>query len=164
MRNVVRSYYLFHHREHSDSLERSYELLARVAEQFSSGSRETFTAITAFLKERQETQQSLAAAEEGYRQSIDSFVRETDRITTLLSTAGGDFAGSLAASAQVMSDHRDGMEHFLALSRRFAAAAEDAPVAAVTRELQEFRRGVEELNLVVDSLVDVLEQRVERIS
>ncbi len=163
MRAVVRSFYLHHHPENSDSLERSYELLARVADQFSSRSGETFDGITAFLRDRQETQQSLAEAEEGYRQSIERFVQETDRLSTSLSGAGQQLAGHLVGTAEVVAAHRDEVEQFLTLSRRFAAAADDAPVAAITSELQEFRRGVAELNLVIDSLVDVLEQRVGQI-
>ena len=169
-RNMSRGSYLKHHGDESDELERTYELLAKTAQRFTAESSKTFERLDAFLAERAETTKALDEAEKRYLDSLQSFVEATQAFTRGLESAQADLAGRVSELGGTVDTYVVGLERLSALSGevaeatgRLTAGAAELPLGRTAEELERFHDGVKELNLVLDSLVSILDAKVEKV-
>lgn len=169
-RNMARGNYLKHHPDSTDELERTYQVLRGMAENFTDSYRETLESIKMFLAEREENSKDLSRQEKRYQKSLEAFTDTADRMTRTLSEAEGAMSGGLEDFSGVLRDYTRGVKEFNSLSAGFSEAlgrmrkdAQGAPFSAVTEELGRFGTGTRELNGVLDSLIDVLEVKVEKV-
>ena len=169
-RNITRGAYLQNHTENQDALERNYELLKSLTDAYVSDYRETFTAIQTFLAERRDTTEAVAGKEREYLEALGRFVETTGSFSSSLTSAERELSARLTAFASTARGHEEQLEQFNRLSGEIAHAAERVhteaaamPLGDLNQELREFHTGVHELNTVVDSLVTVLEHKVQAI-
>lgn len=158
-RNMARGSYLRRHPEDTDELSRSYELLKSTADGFNAKYRETFESVRLFLDERRENAAALAEGESRYRESLERFVTVTNQ-----------FSASLEAAEKQLSARAETLESFNRLTGEIAAsagrirsAADDLPLRELGEDLSRFGTGVRELDAVLDSLITLLEAKVERV-
>lgn len=169
-RNIIRSSYLKNHPDSTDELERTYEVLRTMADNFTAGYRETLDSIKLFLAEREETTKNMARQEKRYLKSMEAFIEAAEGFTGTLSRAERELSGDMASFSGIIREHAAGVEEFHRLHSTFADTAvrirreaEASPIPAINEEMARFEAGTRELNTVLDSLIDVLEVKVEKV-
>ncbi|MFW6253038.1 MAG: hypothetical protein ACOC4F_03825, partial [bacterium] len=131
----------------------------------------TVDAIEAFLAERSSTVNALAAGERSYLEALKAFVDATESFSQDLGRARAALLPEVDALAEAMSRQNGHVERISQLATRFTDVSEDMhrraqslPFTAVAGELDRFNGGVSELNTALDSLITLLERKIERIS
>ncbi len=132
---------------------------------------QTVDAIEAFLAERSSTVNALAAGERSYLEALKAFVDATESFSQDLGRARAALLPEVDALAEAMSRQNGHVERISQLATRFTDVSEDMhrraqslPFTAVAGELDRFNGGVSELNTALDSLITLLERKIERIS
>jgi len=130
----------------------------------------TVDSIEAFLTERAVTTNALLEKEQAYLQALDRYIAATETFSHNLSQSQALLTPHVEAMAGVLNTQTAGLNTFHQLADRFLETAAllehraaGIPWNIVTQEMNHFHRGVEELNGVLDSLITVLEHKVERI-
>jgi ABC-type multidrug transport system fused ATPase/permease subunit len=169
-RNVVRGAYLKNHPSRPDDLEKTYELLQSIAQNFSENYQNTFQQIQIFLEERARSTKTLAENEKKYAESLKRFSEGTERFGAGLKEDQTQLRESLSELSETLSGHNETVNRIKNLTEEFAEAARkiryeaaEAPLEKVNLELSNFKRGVEELNLVLDGIISVVEKKVKQI-
>jgi len=133
-------------RSRTQTPEDSRELLQAIAD--------TLDPVRQYLEERSSRAEEMERREEQYLNSLGKFIRATDDFSSQLSRAREDLSGQLVQFSDAVGQHREGMREFSRLSSSFTAAAD---------EMARFSLGSRELNSVLDSLITLLESKVERV-
>ncbi|TVR51259.1 MAG: hypothetical protein EA426_20125 [Spirochaetaceae bacterium] len=170
-RNMARGGYLRDHPEREGELERSYGLLKKIADEFSSSYSETFETLRVFLDERSEYTGELVAAEKQYIDSIRRCATAAKRFETRLSGAESTIGDRSAEYGLALERNTDSLVRFNELTAQFALSAgrvsseaERLPLREVNDELASFGTGVAELNTVLESLISILDHKVEKVT
>lgn len=128
---------------------------------------ETFNKLDLFLRERAESSERLREVELRQSKSLEELAGATEALARRL-TEAQEQLGSAATgvSAQVNNLSRTVRE----LQERAAGAGESMeqvkvelnglPITQVSVELERFGGGVDELNLVLDSLLEIMDKKV----
>lgn len=126
--------------------------------------------IEAFLAERETTTRALERKESQYLKALDRYVEATNSFSDGLSTSHSDLVTRTESIARVMETQAANVDSFASITARLSETVatmerrtDSLPLEAVTKELESFHQGVRELNLVLDSLITVLENKVERV-
>jgi hypothetical protein len=126
--------------------------------------------IEAFLAEREATTRALKRKETQYLKALDRYVEATSSFSEGLGQSQSELVPRVESIARAMEMQGKNLETFSSATARFAETAASMerraatlPWEAVTNELDAFHQGVRELNLVLDSLITVLEHKVERV-
>ena len=169
-RNIVRSSYLKQHPDSTDELERTYEVLRTMADNFSSSYRETLESIKVFLSEREENNRALAVQEKHYVKTLESLSGTLEDFRIGLSVTGKGLSETASSLSGRLNEYTGAVEQLRRLcgqfsdsAERITVLAEGAPFDGVTEELTRFENGTRELNDVLDSLVEILELKVEKV-
>ncbi|MFO8064294.1 MAG: hypothetical protein R6V29_06620 [Spirochaetia bacterium] len=169
-RNMVRGTYLKSHPDESDELERTYRLLTSIAEQFASDYRKTFENLELFLSERAETTKEMNETEKRYLESLETFTKTTESFTRALSATEGELSKRVSELGSTMGEYEAGVSRLTEMTgeiadatRRVSSGAGEMPLETTSVELKRFRTGVEELNTVLDSLISILDTKVEKV-
>ncbi|TVR34681.1 MAG: hypothetical protein EA404_02120 [Spirochaetaceae bacterium] len=169
-RNMARGAWLRDHPEDSDNLEKSYQLLKSIADSFSVNYRQTFEQIQLFLSERRESLSVLSDKETEYLAALERFIGATNGFSHGLDHSGRELSARLQQLSEQLALHGETVAGFTQLGAAFTQTAaqlhtqaERAPLAAINQELEQFHGGVGELNRVLDSVITLLEARVERV-
>lgn len=132
---------------------------------------QTVDSIEAFLAERASTVNALAAREQAYLAALSSFVDATDSFSQDLGRARAALVPEVDTLAEAMSRQNGQVERVTQLATSFTDVSDDMhrraqslPFHAVAGEMSRFNTGVSELNTALDSLITLLERKVERVS
>ncbi len=127
--------------------------------------------IEAFLAERASTVNALASKEQAYIAALSAFVNATQDFSADLSRARQTLIPEVDALALAMQRQNGEVERVSTLAQSFTSVSEDLhrrsqslPFNAVAGEMHRFNSGVSELNTALDSLITLLERKVERVS
>jgi len=169
-RNMARGSYLKIHPEEGDELERTYELLSSTAERFATDSRSSFENLELFLKERAERTQAFEDAERRYLSSLETFIETTESFNRGLQSAQAELAGRVSELGNTTEAYRQGLSRLAEMTGdieeatgRVISRADELPLESTSAELERLRGGVRELNLVLDSLISILDTKVEKV-
>lgn len=170
LRNIARGAYLKHHPDDGDELARTYELLSATAERFATDYRASFDNLELFLKERAETTKAFEEAEKRYLSSLENFIQTTESFNHGLQAAQTQLAERVSDLGKTTEDYARGVSSLAGLtgdveeaSRRITSRVEALPLESAAEELERLRGGVKELNLVLDSLISILDRKVEKV-
>lgn len=126
--------------------------------------------IEAFLAERETTTRALSRKESRYLKALDRYVEATNAFSQGLEGSQGALVSQVESIARVVETQAASLEAFGSATARISETvaimerrAASLPIESVSRELETFHQGVRELNLVLDSLITVLETKVERV-
>lgn len=110
----------------------------------------------------------LRQRETEYVQALETFVSSTGAFSEGLATQQEQLGQRLEEMAVAVSRHEEVLSGYAELGRALVRSAERVQELAdstslreLNQELAEFHRGVSELNLVLDGVIGVLEQKVE---
>lgn len=169
-RTIVRGIVLSGSPEETEDVEKTYELLQSVAKEFSHNSKESFEAMRLFLQERSEGISLLEERERAYIESLEKLTETSRRFSESLSSAEGEVLQSIEGYSRALAGHREQVEEFARLGNELASCSErlhretrELPLAGINSELREFKNGARELNTVIDSVVTLLERKVEKV-
>lgn len=131
----------------------------------------TVDTIEAFLAERAATVDALAGREREYLEALTGYVEATRRFSAGLTAAEEQLIEPVERMAGLLERQSQAVDRFEDVQQRLVQTAESIhreagalPWSEVGEEMVQFRTGVRELNEVLDGLVTVLEQKVERIN
>lgn len=126
--------------------------------------------IEAFLAERETTTRALGRKESQYLKALNRYVEATNTFSEGLKGSQAELAAQSEAVARVVQTQAGSLEAFCTATARISETVSamerrtaSLPLETVSRELETFQQGVRELNLVLDSLITVLESKVERV-
>ncbi|MFW6215237.1 MAG: hypothetical protein ACOC45_04745 [Alkalispirochaetaceae bacterium] len=166
-RNLARGAYLRDHPEEDSRLEETYDALLAAAERFTSGYQSTFERLELFLKDREEAVRERRELEGREREAAARFIEATEAFSRALTEARMNLvngaavveseAASLARATARFSAEADTAGES---TERLTARLESMPLSQLTDELGEFRGRTRELNLVLDSLIEIIEGKV----
>ncbi|MBN2657357.1 MAG: hypothetical protein EH225_05300 [Calditrichaeota bacterium] len=156
IRSLVRGRWLKLHPEEEGDLEKSYEMLKAIADQFSSSYSDTFDSIKAYLEEKVQTAAAVDHKEKEYLASLDRFISASDRYAAMLEKQNSQYGNAMENLS------RSGKELFES-SDKMRAELDRLPLKEINDDLNRFRGETGELNLVLDSLVEILENKVEKV-
>ncbi|MFP4705548.1 MAG: hypothetical protein ACLFMV_12135 [Spirochaetaceae bacterium] len=169
-RNMARGAYLKSHPDEGDELERTYELLSSTAERFAADSRASFDNLELFLKERAETTKAFEEAEKRYLSSLENFIDTTESFNRGLQSAQAELARRVSELGDTTETYRQGLARLAEMTGdiedttgRVISRAGELPLESASAELERLRGGVRELNLVLDSLISILDTKVEKV-
>lgn len=127
--------------------------------------------IEAFLAERASTVNAMAEKEHAYVAALSAFVNATRDFSSDLSRARHALVPEVDALTSAMQRQNGEVERISTLAATFTSVSDDLhrrsqslPFHAVAGEMQHFNSGVSELNTALDSLITLLERKVERVS
>jgi hypothetical protein len=169
-RSMAMGSYLRNHSEDGGDIEKSYELLKSIADGFSSSYSETFTMIQLYLDERVRTAAAVDGKEQEYLKALEGFIVAVTGFTDGLTEAREALAESSSGFARSLCAQEDPVramgESALAFSRsagRMRAELDALPLEQVNSGLEGLRKETGDLDTVLDSLIEVLERKVEKI-
>ncbi len=126
--------------------------------------------IEAFLAEREGTTRALKRKESQYLKALDRYVEATNSFSEGLQESRSAIVTQTEAIARVLDTQTANLDTFSTMTAGLAETVAtmdrrtaSLPLDSVTQELESFHRGVRELNQVLDSLITILEQKVERV-
>lgn len=126
--------------------------------------------IEAFLSERAATIRALTEKEQEYSKALEHYISATESFSSRITVTGTHLTEPLERIAVQAERHMKSADAFEAVQQRLIQTAEGIhreasllPWSSVGKQMEEFSTGVRELNAVVDGLIEVLENRVERI-
>lgn len=169
-RIIVRGFYLSRHPRKEEDINKTYQLLQSVAESFVQNSTEAFQSIQLFLDERGENAQLLEKREKEYIESMHKLGEASRGFCLRLSEAEDELLRSLERFHTTVEKQRGELEELgrveqelTHLRERIGKETRDFPLTEIHHELEDFKTGTSELNEVVDSLVSLLERKVEKV-
>lgn len=169
-RNIGKGNYLKHHPEQEDSLEKTYALLQQTAERFAGEYRKTFEKLDTFLSERAEVTETILKREQEYGQALGRFTDATSQFSSRLAENQAELSGRLADLRSGVDEYARHLGRFNEITEQLSATgegmrrrAEELPLDQTSAELERFHGGVKELNQVLDSLIGLLDEKVEKV-
>jgi hypothetical protein len=169
-RNVLLGRFASRIEANGSDLQDSYRLLKEIAEGFSARYEQTFAGISEFLDERRENQQIFAHREGEFLDALGHLASVLREAASQVRDSETELAESLAALRELISAAREGAgafagEHgaFIESMERSRRLLEAAPFAEIGGDLTRFREETRELNQVVDSVIELLDARVEKV-
>jgi hypothetical protein len=171
LRTAVRGLLLTGSRQEEDELQQTYKALQSAAREFSRNSQKSFESLQLFLEERSERVSLLEQREQAYLAALERLTAAAERFASGLSRAEEQTLQQLSEYGRVIERQREQVEKIGRLEQELAGLAErisrqtgELPLEEITRQLREFGEGARELNGVVDSVVTLLERKVEKAS
>lgn len=126
--------------------------------------------IEAFLAERAETTAALERTESRYLDALEQYINATDTFSRSLGEAQERLLPQVETLAEILGSQNRNLQEFNTLEQRLSATvgmvekhAAAAPWQLITDRLEQFQTGVSELDGVLESLITILEDKVERI-
>lgn len=169
-RSMSRGKYLKNHPEDQVSLEKSYELLRSIADSFSSSYTDTFETIKLYLDERTRTAAAVNSKEREYLTALETFITVTERFSRNLTEAEtrlvertDDFAKTLKTQSGTVKEIAESTLLLSSAAIRIRNELEGLPLEQVNQNLVQFRSETGDLNLVLDSLIEIIERKIERV-
>ncbi len=170
MRNMVRPGILSRYSADDDSLEKSFEILKEISLEFSTGYKNTFDKLHAFLEERRENAALLDSKEKEYLAALDGFVEATRRFSADLKDVDASLVNHVDIYARTAEVQSDSIRALNEASRGLAESTvrirndiEMIPMEDVADNIRTLGVETGELNTVIDSLLEIMDHKLERI-
>ncbi|MCK5675324.1 MAG: hypothetical protein KAH95_18220 [Spirochaetales bacterium] len=170
MRNIVRPGVLSQYNSDDDSLEKSFEILKEIASDFSTGYKTTFNNLETFLEERRNNAAVLDSKEKEYLVALDGFIESTRRFSSDLKDADNSLVNHVdyymrTAELQSKSIHslNDASRDLAESTLRIRNDIEMIPMVDVANNIRTLGEETGELNTVIDSLLEIMDHKLERV-
>jgi len=170
MRNIVRPGILSRYSNDDDSLEKSFEILKQIASDFSTGYKTTFDNLETFLEERRNNAAVLDSKEKEYLIALDGFVESTRRFSEDLENADNSLVNHVdfyMHTAELQSKSiralNDASRDLAESTMRVRNDIEMIPMVDVADNIKILGEETGELNTVIDSLLEIMDHKLERV-
>ena len=170
MRNIVRPGVLSQYSSDDDSLEKSFEILKQIVSDFSTGYKTTFDNLETFLEERRNNAAVLDSKEKEYMAALDGFVEATRRFSTNLKDADNSLVNHVdyyMHTAELQSKSitalNDASQDLAESTLRIRNDIEMIPMEDVADNIRTLGDETGELNTVIDSLLEIMDHKLEKV-
>jgi methyl-accepting chemotaxis protein len=170
MRNMVRSWFLKNHAGGTGDMEQAVTELKKIAEGMSGGFADSMQAIGEYFEERKDLAGQIRKKEKAYLSGLENFTESMDRFAGRLNDVEKNLAGSSETMATNLKVQADGIAETDASLRAMAAQlkslkADSAEInlKKTTEEVAAFNRETSEFTAVLDSLIDIVEKKVDTL-
>jgi len=170
MLNMVRPGVLSQYSSDHESLEKSFEILKQIASDFSTGYKTTFENLDTFLEERRNNSAVLDSKEKEYLAALDGFIDATRRFSSNLKNADKSLVNHVdyyLKTAELQSNSivalNEASNDLAASTLRIRSDIEMIPMEDVADNIRALGIETGELNTVIDSLLEIMEHKLERV-
>jgi hypothetical protein len=170
MRSIVRPGILSQYSSDDDSLEKSFEILKQIASDFSTGYKTTFDNLETFLEERRNNAAVLDSKEKEYLAALDGFVESTRKFSEDLKNADNSLVNHVdyyMLTAELQSKSitalNDASKDLAESTLRIRSDIEMIPMEDVADNIRTLGAETGELNTVIDSLLEIMDHKLERV-
>lgn len=170
MRNLVRSWFLKSNAGGNSDMEAMVSELKKIAEGMSGGFVDSMEAIGNYFEERKDLAGQIKKKEKAYVNGLEIFTETLERFSSRM----GDVEKKLLDSSESLGDNLirqaegigrtdESLRSLSAQLRSLKADSEGFNLKKTADELASFGRETGELNAVLDSLIDIIERKVDTI-
>ncbi|MDA3937809.1 MAG: hypothetical protein PF693_00675 [Spirochaetia bacterium] len=170
MRNLIRPGVLSHYSSDDDSLEKSFEILKTIVSEFSTGYKNTFENLEIFLDERRNNAALLDGKEKEYLAALDGFVEATGKFSTDLRAADNSLVNHVdyylktaELQSESISSLNEASKDLAESTLRIRSDIEMIPMVDVAENIRTLGAETGELNTVIDSLLEIMDHKLERV-
>lgn len=170
LRNIVRSWFLKSHPGGEADISTAVAELKKIAEGMGGGFTDTMGAIGTYFEERKDLAGKIRKKEEAYLKGLDTFTDAVDRFSRRLEEVEKTLLSSSGTLGENLKQQAEGIrstdESLRSLSDRFRSIKSDSEainLKAAADEVAAFGRETGELNAVLDSLIDIVERKVDTL-
>ncbi|MDF1569515.1 MAG: hypothetical protein RQ801_07475 [Spirochaetaceae bacterium] len=170
MRNMVRSWFLKNHAGGSGDMEQAVVELKKIAEGMSGGFADSMQAIGDYFEERKDLAGQIRKKEKSYLSGLENFIESMDRFAGRLNEVEKNLAGSseamaanLKVQAQGISEADAGLRSMAAQLKSLKAESSEVNLKKTAEEVAAFNRETAEFTAVLDSLIDIVERKVDTL-
>jgi len=168
LRNIVRSKFLKNNPGGQDNLESAVIQLKQIAEGMNGGFSDTMTAIGSYFEQRQDLAGKLKKKEKAYVDGLENFTETIDRFSKRLNEVEKGLLGSAESLADNLKKQAEGIssadQGLRGLTDRLHSLKSDTDtidLKGTADHVAAFGRETGELNSVLDSLIDIIERKVD---
>ncbi len=170
LRNIVRSQFLKNNPGGRGDLESAVLQLKQIAEGMNGGFSDTMGAIGAYFEQRKDLAGVIKKKEKNYVEGLENFTDAVNRFSKKL----GDVEKNLLDSSETLGRHLekqaegigaidDGLKSFSQRLHSLKNDAETIDLKGTADQVAAFSRETGELNAVLDSLIDIIERKVDSL-
>ncbi len=170
MRSIVRPGVLSQYSSDDDSLEKSFEILKQIASDFSTGYKTTFDNLETFLEECRNNAAVLDSKEKEYLAALDGFVEATRRFSSDLKDADNSlvnhvdyYMNTAELQSKSITALNDASRDLAESTLRIRNDIEMIPMEDVADNIRTLGEETGELNTVIDSLLEIMDHKLERV-
>jgi len=170
MRSMVRPGVLSQYSSDENSLEKSFEILKQIASDFSTGYKTTFENLETFLEERRNNAILLDSKEKEYLAALDGFVQATNSFSADLKNADNSlvnhvdyYMNTAELQSKSIAALNDASRNLAESTLRIRNDIEMIPMEDVSDNIRTLGEETGELNTVIDSLLEIMDHKLERV-
>jgi|GEM_PF-3201049 len=170
LRNIVRSKFLRNYSGGTSDMESAVSHLQQIAEGMNGGFTDTMTAITAYFEQRKDLAGVMRKKEKAYVEGLESFTDAVNRFSRKLGEVEKDLLGSAESLGRHLEKQAEGIgaadESLQSFSDRLRSLKNDTDslnLKETADQVASFSRETSELNAVLDSLIDIIEHKVDKL-
>ena len=170
MRNVVRSWFLKNNAGGSGDMEQAVAELKRIAEGMSGGFADSMQAIGAYFEERKDLAGQIKKKEKAYLNGLETFTEAIERFSTQLSNveqnlliSSDSLAGNLKRQADGIGVVEESLRSVTIQLNNLKSESAGINLKNTAAEVANFNKETGELNAVLDSLIDIVERKVDAL-
>lgn len=170
LKNIVRASWLRLHPETGDQLERTYQLLKETAESFQGGYAGVFDSIGSYLEERRENARLFDREEKAFLASFEAFGRTLTSFNTEFEASISELNNELRMAADAVGQQRQEIGNLIEAgrdteeaARSFSRGISEIPLDELCSNMGHLRRESQELDAVLDSIIRIIELKVEKV-
>lgn len=169
-RNIVRSKYLKNNSGGQSDLESAVVQLKQIAEGMNGGFSDTMGAIGAYFEQRKDLAGQIKKKEKAYVEGLENFTDAVDRFAKRLGEvekgllgSAESLGGNLKKQAEGIKDADEGLRSLIDRLRSLKIETDTIDLKSTADQVAAFGRETGELNSVLDSLIDIVERKVDRM-
>ncbi len=168
LRNIVRSKYLKNNPGGQGDIESAVIQLKQIAEGMNGGFSDTMTAIGEYFEQRKDLAGQMKKKEKAYVDGLENFTEVIDRFSKRLDEVEKGLLGSaeslgnsLKKQADGISQADEGLRSLADRLRSLKSETDTIDLKGTADQVAAFGRETGELNAVLDSLIDIIERKVD---
>lgn len=170
LRNIVRSKFLKNNPGGQGDFESAVMQLKLIAEGMNGGFTDTMSAIGAYFEQRKDLAGVIRKKEEAYVDGLENFTDAVNRFSRKLGEVEKDLLGSAETLGRHLEKQAEGIgavdESLKSFADRIHSLKNDSDaidLQGTADQLASFSRETGELNAVLDSLIDIIERKVDSL-
>jgi hypothetical protein len=168
LRNIVRSWFLKNHSDGEQDFEAAVLELKKIAEGMGGGFTETMNAIGNYFEERKELAGKIKKKEEDYLRGLETFTdavgnfsRRLEEVEKSLVAGSGALGDNLRKQAEGIHTADESLRSLSDRFRSMKIESESINLKSAADHVAAFGRETGELNAVLDSLIDIVQRKVD---
>ena len=170
LRNIVRSWFLKNNPGTNGDLESAVVQLKQIAEGMNGGFTDTMSAIGSYFEQRKDLAGVMKEKEKNYVEGLETFTDAVNRFSKRLGEVEKGLLGSAESLGLQLEKQAEGIgavdDSLKSLSDRLRSLRNDTDTIDLKRtadRVASFSRETGELNAVLDSLIDIIENKVDSL-